>query len=63
MEFADAMLTLEDVQGIFRCGRRQAYELLHIPGFPAMKLGRKYLISAKALEAWIQANTGKTVIK
>ncbi len=45
------MLTIKDLQMIFNCGKRQAYELLHIPGFPAMKLGGKYLISAKALIA------------
>ena len=57
------MLTMKDLQEIFGCGKRQAYELLHIPGFPAMKLGGKYLISAKALDNWIQRNIGKTIVK
>lgn len=38
-DFSDTLLTLQEVQEIFRCGKRQTYELLHIPGFPAMKLG------------------------
>lgn len=62
-KFDDTLLTLSDVQTIFRCGKRQAYELLHVHGFPAMKLGGKYLISAKALQRWIQSNEGKTIIK
>lgn len=61
--FEDSMLTTKDLQEIFGCGKRQAYELLHIPGFPAMKLGGRYLTSAKALDNWIQKNTGKTISK
>lgn len=57
------MLTIKDLQTIFNCGKRQTYELLRVPGFSAMKLGGKYLISAKALDSWIQKNTGKTIIK
>lgn len=61
--FEDTMLTIKDLQMIFNCGKRQAYELLRIPGFPAMKLGGKYLVSAKALDSWIQKNAGKTINK
>lgn len=61
--FNDTLLTPKDIQAIFGCGKRQVYELLRIPGFPAMKLGRKYFISAKSLESWIQKNAGKTIIK
>lgn len=46
------MLTIKDLQTIFNCGKRKAYELLRVPGFPAMKLGGKYLISAKALDGY-----------
>ena len=62
-DFSDTLLTFQEVQEIFRCGKRQAYELLHVPGFPAMKLGGRYLISAKALDNWIQKNTGKRISK
>ena len=61
--FEDTLLTTKDLQKIFGRGKRQAYELLHIPGFPAMKLGGRYLISAKALDNWIQKNTGKRIRK
>lgn len=63
MSFADTLLNMKEIQTIFGCGKRQAYELLRIPGFPAMKLGGKYLVSAKALELWIQKNAGKKIIK
>lgn len=61
--FKDTMLTIKDFQMIFNCGNRQAYGLLCVPGFPVMKLGGKYLISATALDSWILNNTGKTIIK
>ena len=61
--FEDTMLTMKDLQEIFGRGKRQAYELLHIPVFPAMKLGGKYLTSAKALDNWIQKNAGKRISK
>lgn len=62
-KFNDTLLTLNEVQEIFRCGKRQAYELVRIHGFPAIKIGGKYFISAKALEHWIQSNAGKRIIK
>lgn len=62
-DFGDTLLTLQEVQVIFHCGKRQAYELLYVPGFPAMKPGGRYLTSAKALDNWIQKNTGKRISK
>lgn len=59
----DRLLSPKEIQAIFKCGKRQVYDLLHIPGFPAMKIGRKYLVSAKALEDWIQKNSGKQIFK
>ena len=61
--FEDKLLTIKDLQEIFHCGQRQTYELIHINGFPAMKIGRKYLTSAKALALWLEKNTGKEIIK
>ncbi len=52
--FEDTLLTIKDLQSIFNCGKRQTYELLHVPGFPAMKPERKDLIRAKALDSRIQ---------
>ena len=61
--FDDTLLTVKDLRDIFRCRARQANELIHIHGFPAIKIGGKYNISAKALDNWIQNNTGKKIIK
>lgn len=61
--FEDTLLTVKDIQAIFHGGRRQAYNYMKIHGFPAMKLGGRFVVSVKALDRWIQANLGKTVIK
>ena len=63
MDFHDTILTVKDIQEIFGRGKRQTYELMCVPGFPAMKLGGRYFISVKALENWIQKNMGKRIKK
>ena len=35
-------------------GRNKAYDMLKMPGFPVVKLGRRKLIPIKGLEAWIE---------
>ena len=62
-DVSDTLLTFREVQEIFRRGKRQRYELLPIRGFPTMKLGGKHLVSAKALDNWIQKNAGKRISK
>ena len=63
MDFHDTILTVKDVQAILNCGKRQAYELMRLPGFPAMKLGGRYFISSKGFERWLQKNMGRTIRK
>ena len=39
-----------------------AYELLHHPGFPTLKLGRRLVVPKEDLIAWISGQThGQTV--
>lgn len=38
------------------------YELIHADGFPALQVGRKWLIPVKAAEAWLAANIGKQLL-
>lgn len=54
MDFHDTILTVKYIQEIFSCGKRQAYELMRVPGFPAIKLGGRYFISSKEFERWLQ---------
>ena len=53
--------TVKDVKNIFKCGQRQAYELVNAKGFPAIRIGGKILVEHKALLKWLEQNKGKLV--
>lgn len=53
---------VNDIQEIFKCGKRQSYQLIHTNGFPSIKIGKKILVEKTALEKWIDQNKGKTVL-
>lgn len=52
----------EEIMKIFRCGRRQAYDMMNTGGFPAFKINSKYFVEKNALEKWIAKNAGKKII-
>ena len=36
-------------------GTNQVYDLVKVPGFPVIRIGKRYLISKDGLREWIQA--------
>ncbi len=56
------MYNSKDIQRIFKCGRKQLYEILNTRGFPTIRIGAKFYVEKKALEKWIAQNQGKKVI-
>lgn len=54
--------TAKDIQELFKCGRRQAYELMRAPAFPAIKVGGRYIVERSALQRWFSDNEGRTFI-
>ena len=54
--------TIQDIQEIFKCGKRWAYELMRAPAFPSVKIGGKYIVERKALESWLKTYGGKEFI-
>lgn len=56
------LYTVKDIQSIFQCGKRQAYELFTVNGFPAFSIGRKKLVEKQALENWLAQNKGKKIL-
>ena len=42
--------------------RPTVYELIHADGFPALQVGRKWLIPVKAAEAWLESHIGEQLI-
>ena len=55
------MYTVSDIQDIFRCGRKQAYQLVNAAGFPSIRVGGKILTERGALEKWLDKYRGKSV--
>ena len=47
------MLTVEQLQERLKLSRQGAYALCKKPGFPVCRVGRKVLIPADRLQAWI----------
>ena len=62
-KYDDKILSVKDVRKIFSCGLRQAYEMVRAPGFPRVKVGRKYYISAQALKKWMDDNADGEIRK
>lgn len=56
-----AMLTVKDVRILFDIGQRQAYELVHTEGFPAIKLGTSIKVPKHLLVDWIADSAAKGV--
>jgi len=56
------MYNTKDIQNIFKCGKRQVYELIHTAGFPSIKIGRKILVERQALLKWLEKNKGKEIL-
>ena len=55
MDNKDPVLyTVQDIKRIFKCGQRQAYELVKTPGFRSFRVGTKLLVEREALMKWIE---------
>lgn len=50
------LLTVKDIQAsrLFPLGRNGLYNLLHSRGFPAIRLGRRFVVPRDALRAWLE---------
>lgn len=55
------LYTPKDIQNIFKCGKNQAYQLIHSNGFPIIQINNKILVPKDRLEKWINGNVGKKV--
>ena len=48
------LYTALDLRSIFKCGKNRAYEIMHMKGFPAIKVCGSYYVEKNALENWIK---------
>ena len=51
----------KDIQRIFGCGRKKAYEIMHIVGFPSFRIDSSIYVEKNELEKWILRNKCKNV--
>lgn len=60
----EEMVTLydpTDIQKIFKCGRKRSYEIMHLKGFPSIKIGKNLFVEKTKLEQWLDRIEGQTV--
>lgn len=58
-----AALSVEELRRELGLGKNGAYELVRMPGFPAIKLGKRIIIPRRGLEKWLEENEGKALCK
>lgn len=47
------LLTVDELQAVTRCGRRQAYELVRRGDIASIRIGRTIRIPKAAVQAWL----------
>ena len=52
---------LKDLQKVLGIGRDTAYALMRNGSFPAIKIGNRYIVEAKAFEQWLRRNAGRKI--
>ena len=50
------IFTVEDVMKILKIGRNRAYDIFKRDDFPAILIGRKYVIEQNAFYIWLQSS-------
>lgn len=55
------VLNTKDLQELFGFGKTKMSELFQSGVLPVVKIGRDYIATQKAIEKWINDNTGKEI--
>jgi len=50
-----SVLTVKELSERLHIGRDKAYALIKSKGFPSIKLGARYIVTAKALNEWLES--------
>lgn len=53
--------SVSELAGVLNVGLPTAQNLVHVKGFPKLKIGGRYLIPKQALEDWLKQQTEKEV--
>ena len=55
------LYTTKDIQKIFHCGRKKAYEIMHIQGFPSFRIDSSIYVEKNELRKWISRIKSKNI--
>lgn len=53
------VFTVEDIMNILQIGRNRAYDIFRRDDFPAILIGKKYVIEQNAFYMWLQSRREK----
>lgn len=56
------LLTVKDIQSIFKCGRKKSYEIMNMSGFPSFRINNTLYVEEKEFAKWIANIKKKTVV-
>ena len=54
------LYTVVDIMRVFKVGKNSAYALMHSSTFPTLKINGRLFVNPRALQSWIDQNTGRT---
>lgn len=55
MDAKKMALSVADVGEVLGISKPKVYDLLNLPGFPRLRIGRRWIIPREPLEEWIRA--------
>lgn len=55
------LYNVKDIQVIFKCKEKKAYQIMNAKNFPSMRIGREILVTHENLVKYIRQNSTKTV--
>ena len=54
--------SVKEMAGMLGIGMNAAYTLANSDGFPAIRIGKKLIISVDGLREWVASNVGQAVM-
>ena len=55
------LYTPPDIQNIFKCGKKKAYEIMHMAGFPSFRIDTSIYVEKSELQKWLNRNKFKNL--
>lgn len=55
-------ISVSEASKIIKVGKDTIYKLAKQPGFPCVKIGKRYIINKGKLFEWVESHEGKEII-